>query len=207
MIEESDFPVIQAWEAETDQLKEKQEPIKRALEYGEKEGTLYVFEETHFNKTRFSDGTFGVWYGALEEETSQLEAFYWLFRNIQSDLVNAEKGKIRKHRRMFRADVRHNKSINLIGSNVHSKGLVDPDDYSYCNNLGKFAVNEKIALFQAPSVRNSGGKCLPVFVRDALMTDQFLYDFYVTFEKDSDEIIIEKSGVREVLSLPEQWRE
>lgn len=204
LLDEDDFPVAQAWDIETAQIP-KGSKTSRPIEYGNKHDSLFVFKKINPGQTRFSDGTFGVWYGAIEEQTSLVETYFWLFKEVQPDLKSAKNGRIRKHRRMFLADLDHDRAINLTMFHKEFPDLTNPINYEFCNRLGKFACENKVGMFSSPSAREHKGNCVPVFDPDAIKSDAFQYDYYLTFEAESKTILIERKGVLNTFSVPKDW--
>ena len=89
ILDESEYEIAEIWEEKTSSIEYSVDKIHRPFQYGEKENSLFVFDNINPGITRFSDGNFGVWYGALEELTSLIETYYWIFKEIQPDLKNA----------------------------------------------------------------------------------------------------------------------
>lgn len=201
-----DFKVAVAWEEITGEI-EKGHQYYRPIEYGDKGNSLFVFENNNPGVTRFSDGTFGVWYGALEEETSFTETLFWLFREVQPDLPNSKNGIIRKHRRMFLARLDHVETIDLVKLQSEYPNLTHPTDYSLCHELGMYAVDRGIGLYLAPSARKEEGIRTPVFQKEAIKGDTYRYDYYLTFKAASRRVVVERKGKISHLNMPREWQD
>lgn len=136
--------------------------IERVFQYGNIEDSLLCFDERFWRWGRFGDGSFGVWYGALDEETSIKETLYHRPEIDRNDLKSAV-NPIIQARRLFKADLTPKKFSDLCVYVQAYPLLVHESDYSFCQSLGSYAIQEKLDLFLTPSVRNPNGICIPVF--------------------------------------------
>ena len=126
-----------------------------------------IGKATPFPVSRFSDGTFPVYYSALEEETCKREMQHY-----------------------FREDIKHqrdppkvqSRTYNLI--HCHFQGKVADllrmqeqhpeltsetrEGYPHCQEIATEAIDRGIQGLLAPSARNRGGSCVPIFDRNAL---------------------------------------
>ena len=109
--------------------------ISRPFDYGSV--VSYSFESAHWQQTRFSDGTrFGVWYGALELETTVHETA-WHWQRFVLDSYAGEARTIVTERRVFnvRCDAL---LVDLRGQQVRHPGLVDRDSYAFTHRVGDY---------------------------------------------------------------------
>lgn len=112
--------------------------------------------------TRFSDGTFPVFYCSLEAATAEAEIRHWLPRVIGRPNTRRT---IRYHR--FACDF--NGTVkDLRPKQDDWPKLTHDSNYGFCNGLGKEAVAEELDGLLAPSARRAGGTNLPVFRRRAI---------------------------------------
>jgi hypothetical protein len=113
--------------------------ISRPFDYG----TVITYPFVNFNGhiTRFSDGLhYGVWYGSLDIETTVYETvFHW--HRFVMDSYSAEDRAIRGERRVFsvRCDAI---LIDLRGKHRREPGLVDRQNYSFTQPLGRYVKNQ-----------------------------------------------------------------
>jgi len=154
----------------------------RCRQYGNVENSLLCFDERFWRWGRFGDGTFGVWYSAVEEATSVQETLHHRPEIDRNDLANAD-GPIIQDRRMFEADLNLHDSVELRGLEARHPGITDPVEYAFCQKLGRKAVELDIVSFRTPSVRREGGTCVPVF-DPSVIKDRKLYDYWNFFPKD-----------------------
>lgn len=121
-----------------------------------------------FGKGRFGDGSYPVYYSALEMETCEEEVrhrlreakaavpFDMYFQFIACDFSGA--------------------ILHLCGSEGAHPELVSKteDGYPFCQALAQVARNSAIDAFHSPSARRTGGICAPVFSRPALANPRFV---------------------------------
>lgn len=153
----------------------------RFEQYGQIENSLLCFNESFWRWSRFGDGSFGVWYGALDEETSIEETLYHRPELDRNDLLLSD-NPIMQARRMFRAQLTSRRAVDLCPFSAFYPKLTADRDYSFCQSLGSFAIRSIIELYQTPSVRKDKGICVPVFT-SKIIKDTFLYDYYNLYPK------------------------
>jgi len=110
-------------------------------------------------KSRFSDGTFPVYYSALELETAQAEISYQcrvLGRTVYYREVNCD----------FRGTVKdlqdYVQQFPFLIADAQQGG------YDQSNEVAKEAINQGLDGLLTRSARRQNGTCLPVFRRSAL---------------------------------------
>jgi len=150
----------------------------RCQQYGNIDDSLLCFDERFWAWGRFGDGSFGVWYSAIEEETSIHDTLYHRPELDKNDMINAD-GPIIQDRRMFSANLSLHSSVDLRTEIDRYPDIVHPDDYTFCQSLGAQAVLTGIASFQTCSARYDG-TCVPVF-EPSIITDKILYDYHNFF--------------------------
>jgi hypothetical protein len=115
---------------------------------------------THLNPqgSRFSDGSYGVYYAARELETAIAETTFHLgrFYAATGDPPHAEDMRALSGR----IDARFH---DLRGGNPRWRACLDPDDYSASRALGQSLCAAGSNGVVWPSVRRTGGQCLGAF--------------------------------------------
>lgn len=203
LVEIDEIPVLQSWDNATSQIQHGVAAKERVFQYGKAAETIGVFEKTNWRPGRFGDGmSHGVWYGALEEETSILEALYWVYRNSREDIAISQSPVI-IDRKMLAAEIDAPRTIDLRTLAEHSASLIG-DDYSFCRSLGGQAIQDQIDLFLTPSARNKGGTCTPVFTPSAIKSDRTIYYLHFTFTQDG-EVQITTDEDRQ-FKIPDKWK-
>ena len=134
--------------------------------------------------SRFSDGSFPVFYSSLNAATAEAEVRHWLPRYI---------GKPNKPRTAYYQ--RFTCTVEGIEKDArprlaHWPNLVHDSDYGFCNQLGAQAVHLDIDGLVTPSARHSGGANLPVFKRQAISNPKLDDAVAVTYHPDTDTVTV-----------------
>jgi len=127
--------------------------ISRPFDYGTV--ISYSFESSHWQQTRFSDGSrFGVWYGALELETTVHETAWHWYRFVM-DSFAGERRTIVSERRVFnvRCDAL---LVDLRGRQDRHPALVDRDSYAFTQRVGDYLHAQGANGLLVDSARCSG---------------------------------------------------
>ena len=112
--------------------------------------------------TRFSDGSFGVFYSSLELETAEAEVEYGFLKNVSEPTK-------RRTAYYSRFSCRFDGSIkDLRTALANWPELTHDSDYNFCNEVGAEAFAGGLDGLVTPSARKVGGTNLPVFVQRAL---------------------------------------
>ena len=112
---------------------------------------------THLNPqgSRFSDGSYGVFYCARKRDTAIAETRYHaaLFMLATHELPT------RLQMRLYTVQAK-GKVVDLRATSQAEPRIVDPDDYSYAQGIGRKLRAEGALGIVYPSVRHPGGTCL-----------------------------------------------
>jgi hypothetical protein len=198
-----DIPILQILADETSGIDHSLDAKNRAFQYCDPEESLSVFDEDRWYVARFSDGTFGVWYGALEKDTSIIEALFWHYRNVYKPMLSKANGPINVDRRMLEAKVKTSSAIDLRKLTADMAELTHDTDYTFCQALGAHAVENKIDLYLTPSTRKPKGTCVPVFSPISILETKTL--FYLHFEIRADGNVRITTDHDESMLIPEGW--
>lgn len=134
-------------------------------------------------RTRFSDGSFPVFYSSLDSATAEAEIRYW-FPRVCGDPGVPRKAYYHRFSCTFRGTEK-----DLRSKAAEWPGLVDKTDYTFCNQLGAEATKSGLAGLVTPSARNDGAN-LPVFRRDAVSDPELLDIAAVTFDPNTGETTV-----------------
>ena len=115
------------------------------------------------NASRFSDGSFQVFYSSTEAETAEAEIQH-LFRRA---FAGRPKSPRTAYYARFACDF-DGLVKDLRPKEAQWPKLVHDNDYRFCNKLGAEAVELGLAGLLTPSVRRKTGTNLPVFTRKAI---------------------------------------
>ena len=138
--------------------------VTRPFDYGTV--LSHSFDPSSWQATRYGDARrFGVWYGALEVETTVYETvFHW--HRFLMDSYAAEDRVITGERRVF--DVRCDALlVDLRGKEVAFPDLVSRTSYAFTQSLGNFLVEQGANGILVRSARCEGVNGA-IFRRDRL---------------------------------------
>lgn len=108
----------------------------------------------HWMRSRFSDGTFGVWYGASEIETTVYETVHhWRFGLLEDARFTMPGVQIERKVYRVRCDAALLDFRRAIG---HHPALIHPSDYSFTHQLGARLHREGHPGLVARSARCGG---------------------------------------------------
>jgi hypothetical protein len=118
---------------------------------------MAAFTHANPNGSRFSDGSFGVYYAARDLSTAIRETVY----HRQRWLAESEQPPMTVEMRLYLADL-HGQLDDLRGQ-AAAAPLLDPDSYVASQRYGVRRRREGSHGLVYPSVRNPGGECAAVF--------------------------------------------
>ena len=108
--------------------------------------------------SRFSDGSYGVFYCARKRDTAIAETRHHAALFMQA----TREPPMRLQMRLYSVDAR-GKVIDLRQAAQTDPRIVDPDDYSYPQRIGRQLRAEGARGIVYPSVRHPSGVCLAAF--------------------------------------------
>jgi hypothetical protein len=115
---------------------------------------------THLNPegSRFSDGTYGVYYAAHEMQTAIAETAFHRARFLARTAEAAGEIDMRSYLADLRAEL-----VDLRGYGRRKPDLMSPDSYVASQRFGKARRGEGAGGIVYDSVRRDGGQCVAVF--------------------------------------------
>ncbi len=178
-----DFDALYALEAMTnDRLRDEVGeislvPVEERL-YGHGSSPIMA-AFTHLNPqgSRFSDGTYGVFYCAQEKATAIAETRYHstLFMGATNE------PPMRLQMRLYTVEVA-GEAADLRQSALAEPRITDADDYSYAQGLGRKLRAKGTLGILYPSVRKPSGECLAA-LRTGILSN-CLHDAYLEYNWD-----------------------
>ncbi len=136
--------------------------------------------------TRYSDGSWPVFYSALERETSEKE--------IVHHYVRAAIGNPSENRRVFYSafhcqfsgEVRDLRPKQSVWRELTSPNTNNP----FCQDLGREAVEAEVDAFLAPSARAPEGTTVPVFTSKSLSDAEIDGEASFTFDNAQRQFVV-----------------
>lgn len=135
--------------------------IQRAFDYSQNDFIEYPFE--HITSSRYNDGSIPCWYGSESLNTTIYETRHHFIQEIK------DCWELFKTQELITIDRRVAKIYcQGIGLDLSKKGkeypwLVDPHDYSKCQEIGQRIAHEGHPLLIVPSARDAEGINLVAF--------------------------------------------
>lgn len=114
---------------------------------------------THIKSSRFSDGSYGVYYAGIDFETALHETIYHFCQNAadSEDAVRNEDFQI------LIGVIKHDfLNMDTVEKELQNK-LLDPDNYTASQFFGREQRNTDIDGISYPSVRYPDGYCVAAF--------------------------------------------
>ncbi|MGH8258974.1 MAG: RES family NAD+ phosphorylase [Steroidobacteraceae bacterium] len=137
----------------------------------------------HPCSTRYSDGSFGTWYGARTLATSVYETVHHFRRNtLASEIAARSREPIYQERRVHRVHCSA-MLVDLRARCAEESRLLDPADYSLCQALGARLREAALPGVLTRSARDPAGEIVGVFQRDALSDPRDVC--YLTYSLDA----------------------
>ncbi len=164
--------------------------ITRPFDYGV--DLAHPFSGRTHHATRFSDGTrYGVWYGALEIETTVRETVYHWLRRLEDSFPDLAQTVI-AHRRVYqvRCDAL---LVDLHDKHDEFPGLIDPDSYAFTHQVGRYLHEQKMPGLLVQSAR--GGKInAAIFTPDVLSNPRDVCLLRYRWTPGEPGVAVERSG-------------
>lgn len=177
----SDYDILQYIDNLSSGIDHSLPSKNRIFQYSNIENSLACFDERFWRILRFGDGSFGVWYGALNKKTSLKETLSHRPEIDKNDLRNA-RDPIIQARRMFEATLKPISGRDLTKhTKLHSKLI--SSDYAFCQTLGTYAIENQIDMYLSPSAQDPTGSCTPVF-NPKIISDRPTATYFLVFPLD-----------------------
>jgi hypothetical protein len=168
------------------------DPMQAAIEW--------PFE--HPCRTRYSNGSFGVWYGARTLETSIRETVHHFRRNtLASEIAARSRVPIYQERRVHRVHCSA-MLVDLRALCAQEPRLLEPNDYSYCQALGAQLREAAMPGLQSLSARHAGGEIAAVFLREALSDPRDVCYLTYILEPRDGRVAVERTPGKVEWMLP-----
>lgn len=159
--------------------------ISRPFDYGTV--ITYPFVPHNWQATRYSDGLeYGVWYGALELETTVHETLYHWRRFVHDSFPGLDR-EVVGERRVFNVRC---EAILIDVRTAREPALVHPRDYSFTQELGRHLWRRAQSGLLAPSARTRGTTA--AILRAGALSD--VRDLcFLTYRLAGDTAIVERT--------------
>ena len=138
--------------------------------------------------SRFSNGTFGVWYGSESVETTVYESAYHWYKGLLSD-AGYERQVVMAERKVYLVACGA-ALLDLRKASHKHADLLHPLDYAFCQSVGARIHREGHPGLLTPSVRRPAGENAVIFNPNVLSNPRL--NCQLTYRLDGDQITVEK---------------
>ena len=142
----------------------------------------------NWQASRFSDGSFGVWYGSESVETTVFESAYHWYRSLLSD-AGYDRQVVIAERKVYSVACSA-ALLALRKAAVAHPDLVQRSDYAFCQSLGTRIHREGHPGLLTQSVRRPAGENLAIFNPGVLSNPR--HNCQLTYRLDGQQIVVEK---------------
>ena len=141
-------------------------------------------------KTRYSDGSYLVFYSALDPTTAEAEVAHWFRKSFGGRPQGQRSAYYQCFTCLFEGEEK-----DLRGKQSEWPDLVHDSDYTFCNRIGAEAVRLELDGLVVPSARRESGSNLPVFKRSAIRDPEAQSLVKITLDPQTGEIAIASGSV------------
>lgn len=144
----------------------------------------------HWQNSRFSDGSFGVWYGSDSVETTIYESAYHWYSGLLKD-AGFDTQIVAVERKVYSVACQAALLDFRKESNKH-EGLLHASDYTFCHSVGARIHREGHPGLVTQSVRRSDGENFAIFNSAVLSKPR--HNCQLTYRLEQGRIVVEKEG-------------
>jgi hypothetical protein len=144
----------------------------------------------HWQSSRFSDGSFGVWYGSDSVETTVYESAYHWYSGLLKD-AGFDTQTMAVERKVYSVACQAALIDFRRGSNKHER-LLHASDYTFCHSVGARIHREGHPGLVTQSVRRSAGENFAIFNSAVLSKPR--HNCQLTYRLEEGRIVVEKEG-------------
>jgi hypothetical protein len=142
----------------------------------------------HWQASRFSDGTYGVWYGSDSVETTVYESVYHWYKGLLCD-AGFDRQEVIAERKVYWVACGA-ALLDLRAARNEYPDLLHPSDYSFCQSVGARIHREGHPGLLTPSVRRSAGENVVVFNPGVLSNPRL--NGQLTYRLEGEQVVVEK---------------
>lgn len=151
----------------------------------------FPFDEHHWGASRYTDGSFGVWYGSQSIETTVAETAYHFARELAGRGQHHHDWPITRERRVHIAHV-DALLFDLRGKQADFPALLAPDSYAFTQQVGRAVHEGHHPGLLAPSARRANGVNVDVFSPAYLSNPRDCCYLTYRFHPDDGRIEVER---------------
>ncbi len=150
--------------------------------YGDQENfSGFLFDKVDWPASRFTDGSFPVWYGAEDEATSLMEIDFHLKNDV---IKEAKNGYIIFERAMCLANIDLQKNGDLKHLSSKVSNYKDKTSYPECLKELKQAQTQGATSITYDSARNADHECYAVTLKEEVLSSSVIKFYKMTVYTD-----------------------
>jgi len=142
----------------------------------------------HGQASRFSNGSYGVWYGSESVETSVYESAYHWYRGLLAD-AGFDRMTVLAEREVFSVACRAALLDLRTAAGAHPD-LLHPSDYTFCQSLGARLHREGHPGLITQSVRRRGGENFAIFNPAVLSHPR--HHCHLSYRLEGEQIVVQR---------------
>lgn len=142
----------------------------------------------HWQASRFSDGSYGIWYGSESVETTVYESAYHWCRGLLSD-AGFEQMTVIAERKVYLVTCTA-ALLDFRKATVDHPDLLHPSDYTFCQSVGARIHREGHPGLLTQSVRRPEGESIAIFNPAVLSNPR--HNCQLTYRLEGRQIVVEK---------------
>ena len=139
--------------------------------------------------TRYSDGSYPVFYSALDPETAEAEVAHGFSKDFGGSPQGQRSAYYQRFTCLFEGEEK-----DLRDKQSEWSELVHDSDYTFCNRIGAEAVRLGLDGLVVPSARRENGSNQPVFRRRAISDPKSQGLVKITFDPQTGETTTASTG-------------
>lgn len=143
----------------------------------------------HWQASRFSDGSHGVWYGSEGVETTVYESVHHWVHGLLAD-AGFENAAVVAERKVY-AVACHAALLDFRPATPHHPDLLHPTDYRHAQSVGARIHREGHPGLLIQSVRRPGGENVAVFNPGVLSNPRL--SCQLTYRLEGGQVVVEKT--------------
>lgn len=156
------------------------------------------FPFENWQETRFSDGKFGVWYGAADLETTIHETAYHWNKNLIADVGLGAMDGLTIERAVYSVDC-HAALLNYAYAEHLHASLRSPSSYAITQDLGRKMIRDGHPGLISLSAR-CDGKTYAIFNPGIIENPR--NHSYLTYRIEGGETVVEREVGKTLLTIP-----
>jgi len=158
----------------------------------------YPFEHEPYLSSRYGDGSYGVWYGSMETETTMAETAHHMIQD--ENKIEGVSEIIIRERAVYTVHC-HAVLIDLSAKRTSYPGLV-AEDYDFTQPIGRRLQHEGQPGLLAPSARREEGINTVIFNPDVLSNPQLIFFLIYRFDPRWQTVKIEREEGNVLMTYP-----